>query len=157
MPCQLRSHARAAPAGAHRPAPACALAAGGQAPPHTPDGGRAHPLASGQRPCRGTKVLINTVGPFRYWGEPVVAACVAAGADYLDVCGEPGMWGSPPGCPDCPDRAQRTVQGVEAAVHRMAGMAGATPRPMAMCTRMFGWVGVLLMAHVDDAVGPLPS
>lgn len=35
-------------------------------------------------------MLINTVGPFRYWGEPVVRACVEAGTDYLDVCGEPG-------------------------------------------------------------------
>ena len=27
--------------------------------------------------------------PRSYWGEPVVAACVAAGTDYLDVSGEP--------------------------------------------------------------------
>lgn len=26
----------------------------------------------------------------RYWGEPVFKACVEAGTDYLDVCGEPG-------------------------------------------------------------------
>ena len=36
------------------------------------------------------RVLINTVGPFRRYGRPVVAACVEAGTDYLDVCGEPG-------------------------------------------------------------------
>ena len=46
-----------------------------------------------------TRVLLSTVGPFRLHGEPVVAAAVAAGAHYLDVCGEPGespgVWGSP--------------------------------------------------------------
>lgn len=45
--------------------------------------------ASLRQMAEGTKVLINTVGPFRYWGEPVVRACVEAGTDYLDVCGEP--------------------------------------------------------------------
>ncbi|CAI5488148.1 unnamed protein product [Closterium sp. Naga37s-1] len=34
-------------------------------------------------------VLINCVGPFRFYGAPVVEACVAAGTDYVDVCGEP--------------------------------------------------------------------
>lgn len=36
------------------------------------------------------RVLLNCVGPFRYWGEPVVKACIGAGAHYLDICGEPG-------------------------------------------------------------------
>ena len=40
--------------------------------------------------CRSCRVLLNCVGPFRHWGEDVVKACVAAGTDYLDVCGEPG-------------------------------------------------------------------
>ncbi|KAL6013488.1 hypothetical protein ACLOJK_003986 [Asimina triloba] len=39
--------------------------------------------------CRRTKLLLNCVGPFRLYGEPVVAACVEAGTDYLDVSGEP--------------------------------------------------------------------
>ncbi|KAG0460232.1 hypothetical protein HPP92_023360 [Vanilla planifolia] len=39
--------------------------------------------------CRRTGLLINCVGPFRLYGEPVVAACVETGTDYLDVCGEP--------------------------------------------------------------------
>ncbi|GJP51867.1 hypothetical protein CLOM_g10996 [Closterium sp. NIES-68] len=34
-------------------------------------------------------VLINCVGPFRFYGAPVVEACVGAGTDYVDVCGEP--------------------------------------------------------------------
>lgn len=38
-----------------------------------------------------TKVVLNCVGPYRLYGEPVVQACVVAGTDYLDVCGEPGM------------------------------------------------------------------
>ncbi|KAJ3410082.1 hypothetical protein HDV05_004107 [Chytridiales sp. JEL 0842] len=34
-------------------------------------------------------VLINCVGPFRYFGEPVVKACVETGTDYVDITGEP--------------------------------------------------------------------
>lgn len=40
--------------------------------------------------CRA-RVLVNCVGPYRHYGEPVVQACVATGTDYLDVCGEPGV------------------------------------------------------------------
>ncbi len=40
--------------------------------------------------ARSAAVVLNCVGPFRYWGEPVVAACVGAGTHYLDICGEPG-------------------------------------------------------------------
>jgi short subunit dehydrogenase-like uncharacterized protein len=36
-----------------------------------------------------TRVLISTVGPYIQFGEPVVAACAAAGCDYLDLTGEP--------------------------------------------------------------------
>lgn len=39
--------------------------------------------------CRRTKLVLNCVGPYRLYGEPVVAACVEAGADYLDITGEP--------------------------------------------------------------------
>ncbi|XP_057964218.1 probable mitochondrial saccharopine dehydrogenase-like oxidoreductase At5g39410 [Malania oleifera] len=39
--------------------------------------------------CTKTKLILNCVGPFRLYGEPVVAACVEAGCDYLDICGEP--------------------------------------------------------------------
>lgn len=35
------------------------------------------------------KVILDCVGPFRLYGEPVVAACVEHGCDYLDICGEP--------------------------------------------------------------------
>ncbi|KAI3722433.1 hypothetical protein L2E82_33471 [Cichorium intybus] len=35
------------------------------------------------------KLVLNCVGPFRLHGDPVVAACVEAGCDYLDICGEP--------------------------------------------------------------------
>lgn len=35
-----------------------------------------------------TKVLINTVGPYSRYGEPVVEACVSNGTHYLDVTGE---------------------------------------------------------------------
>ncbi|KAJ0982054.1 hypothetical protein J5N97_010309 [Dioscorea zingiberensis] len=38
--------------------------------------------------CRA-RLVLSCVGPFRLHGAPVVAACVAAGADYLDISGEP--------------------------------------------------------------------
>ncbi len=36
-----------------------------------------------------TKVVISTVGPYVNYGEPLVAACAAAGTDYVDLTGEP--------------------------------------------------------------------
>ena len=36
------------------------------------------------------RLVISAVGPYRLYGEAVVTACVSAGADYFDVCGEPG-------------------------------------------------------------------
>lgn len=36
-----------------------------------------------------TKVVASTVGPYLHHGEPLVAACAAAGTDYLDLTGEP--------------------------------------------------------------------
>jgi len=39
--------------------------------------------------AESTRVLITTVGPYIEHGEPVVAACAAAGTDYLDLTGEP--------------------------------------------------------------------
>ncbi|HEX7947397.1 MAG TPA: saccharopine dehydrogenase NADP-binding domain-containing protein [Phenylobacterium sp.] len=35
------------------------------------------------------KAIITTVGPYQLYGSDLVAACVAAGTDYLDLCGEP--------------------------------------------------------------------
>jgi short subunit dehydrogenase-like uncharacterized protein len=37
------------------------------------------------------KAVITTVGPYTRHGTPLVAACAAAGTDYLDLCGEP-LW-----------------------------------------------------------------
>ncbi|KAK4804025.1 hypothetical protein SAY86_003842 [Trapa natans] len=42
-----------------------------------------------RRLCSQTKLILDCVGPFRLYGEPVVAACVETGCDYLDICGEP--------------------------------------------------------------------
>jgi short subunit dehydrogenase-like uncharacterized protein len=36
-----------------------------------------------------TRVVITTVGPYLEYGEPLVAACAAAGTDYVDLTGEP--------------------------------------------------------------------
>ena len=35
------------------------------------------------------KAIITTVGPYQFYGEPVVAACAESGTDYVDLCGEP--------------------------------------------------------------------
>jgi short subunit dehydrogenase-like uncharacterized protein len=39
--------------------------------------------------AESAKVVITTVGPYIHYGEPVVAACAAAGTDYVDLTGEP--------------------------------------------------------------------
>jgi saccharopine dehydrogenase (NAD+, L-glutamate forming) len=36
----------------------------------------------------GARVVISTVGPYMSHGEPLVAACAAAGTDYVDIAGE---------------------------------------------------------------------
>jgi short subunit dehydrogenase-like uncharacterized protein len=38
-----------------------------------------------------TKAVLTTVGPYQLYGNELVAACVASGTDYLDLCGEP-VW-----------------------------------------------------------------
>ncbi|MBX3480967.1 MAG: saccharopine dehydrogenase NADP-binding domain-containing protein [Caulobacter sp.] len=35
------------------------------------------------------KAILTTVGPYQLYGSELVAACVAAGTDYLDLSGEP--------------------------------------------------------------------
>ena len=39
--------------------------------------------------AESTRVVITTVGPYINYGEPLVAACAAAGTDYTDLTGEP--------------------------------------------------------------------
>lgn len=41
--------------------------------------------------AESTRVVVTTVGPYQLYGEPLLAACVAAGTDYADLCGEP-VW-----------------------------------------------------------------
>lgn len=57
--------------------------------------------------CRQARLVLNCVGPFRLYGEPVVAACVEAGIDYLDISGEPEF-----------------MERMEAAYHERAAEAG---------------------------------
>jgi short subunit dehydrogenase-like uncharacterized protein len=38
-----------------------------------------------------TRSVLTTVGPYQLYGSDLVAACAAAGTDYLDLCGEP-VW-----------------------------------------------------------------
>ena len=39
--------------------------------------------------AESARVVVTTVGPYLQYGEPLVAACAAAGTDYLDLTGEP--------------------------------------------------------------------
>lgn len=39
--------------------------------------------------AESARVIVSTVGPYLRYGEPLVAACAAAGTDYLDLTGEP--------------------------------------------------------------------
>jgi short subunit dehydrogenase-like uncharacterized protein len=39
--------------------------------------------------CKRAKVILTTVGPYQLYGNELVAACVANGTDYTDLCGEP--------------------------------------------------------------------
>lgn len=39
--------------------------------------------------CKQGVVVLNCVGPYRFWGEPVVKACVENGAHHIDISGEP--------------------------------------------------------------------
>ena len=45
--------------------------------------------ASLRRIAESARVVISTVGPYIVYGEPLVAACAAAGTDYVDLTGEP--------------------------------------------------------------------
>lgn len=45
--------------------------------------------ASLQAMAARTRLIVSAVGPFRLLGEAVLAAAVAGGADYVDICGEP--------------------------------------------------------------------
>ncbi|HEX3617492.1 MAG TPA: saccharopine dehydrogenase NADP-binding domain-containing protein [Solirubrobacteraceae bacterium] len=38
--------------------------------------------------AEAARVVISTVGPYLTYGEPLVAACAAAGTDYVDLTGE---------------------------------------------------------------------
>lgn len=36
-----------------------------------------------------SRVVLNCVGPYRFYGEAVVKACVENGANHVDISGEP--------------------------------------------------------------------
>lgn len=39
--------------------------------------------------CKQAKVVLNCVGPYRFYGEQVVKACIENGAHHIDISGEP--------------------------------------------------------------------
>ncbi|MGL6110484.1 MAG: saccharopine dehydrogenase family protein [Rubrivivax sp.] len=51
------------------------------------------------------RCIVSTVGPYQRHGEPLVRACAEAGADYVDLCGEPGWMAQMIGRYDTPARA----------------------------------------------------
>ncbi|KAF8588524.1 hypothetical protein K439DRAFT_1538502 [Ramaria rubella] len=50
-----------------------------------------HDQSSLNAMAQQTQLLLNCVGPYRDYGEPVVRACLEARTDYLDLCGEPAF------------------------------------------------------------------
>lgn len=38
--------------------------------------------------CAQTRVVVSTVGPYAFYGEPLIQACVNNGTDYCDLTGE---------------------------------------------------------------------
>ncbi|KAH0622544.1 hypothetical protein JD844_024938 [Phrynosoma platyrhinos] len=44
--------------------------------------------------AKQTAVVLNCVGPYRFFGEPVVKACVENGASCVDISGEPQIKGA---------------------------------------------------------------
>jgi short subunit dehydrogenase-like uncharacterized protein len=47
-------------------------------------------VASLRTMAERTEVVLTTVGPYQLHGSDLVAACVATGTGYVDLCGEPG-------------------------------------------------------------------
>eukprot|EP01100_Stratorugosa_tubuloviscum_P006165 TRINITY_DN2671_c0_g1_i1.p1 TRINITY_DN2671_c0_g1~~TRINITY_DN2671_c0_g1_i1.p1 ORF type:complete len:434 (+),score=163.19 TRINITY_DN2671_c0_g1_i1:89-1390(+) len=39
--------------------------------------------------CEKTKLILNCVGPYRFYGKQIVKAAIKSKCDYLDICGEP--------------------------------------------------------------------
>lgn len=37
------------------------------------------------------RIVINAIGPYRFYGESVVKACLATSTNYVDITGEPGF------------------------------------------------------------------
>ncbi|XP_074660524.1 saccharopine dehydrogenase-like oxidoreductase [Tubulanus polymorphus] len=39
--------------------------------------------------CKQAKLILNTVGPYRFYGEKIVKACIDAQTHHIDISGEP--------------------------------------------------------------------
>jgi short subunit dehydrogenase-like uncharacterized protein len=64
------------------------IGAGSHVPILTADAGDAASMAE---LANNAEVVLTTVGPYQLYGEPLLRACVEAGTDYTDLCGEP-VW-----------------------------------------------------------------
>jgi short subunit dehydrogenase-like uncharacterized protein len=54
---------------------------------------------------RRAAVVISTVGPYQLYGSPLVAACAAAGTDYVDLTGESNWIAEMIGAHEAPAKA----------------------------------------------------
>lgn len=61
--------------------------------------------ASLEAMVRRAKAIVTTVGPYQLYGDPLVAACVAAGTDCLDLTGEPNWMAKVIGAHDAAAKA----------------------------------------------------
>jgi short subunit dehydrogenase-like uncharacterized protein len=64
---------------------------GGRTPPPRIVVASVEDAASLREMASRARVVLTTVGPYAVHGLPVVDACVAAGADYVDLTGEPAF------------------------------------------------------------------
>ena len=64
-------------------------AAGGQAPAPALLEADAADSGALAKVAESARVVATTVGPYALYGGPLVAACAAAGSDYVDLTGEP--------------------------------------------------------------------
>ncbi|MFN2426629.1 MAG: trans-acting enoyl reductase family protein [Candidatus Binatia bacterium] len=91
--------------------------------------------ASLLRAFAGTRAVVNTVGPFRRWGMPVVKAAVDLGVHYVDTTGE-----------------QAFQMQVYEELHRRAISTGSTVVTGAAFEFTFSYLGAALL---HERTGPL--
>lgn len=100
--------------------------------------------ASLRKMAESTRVVVTTVGPYARYGEPLVAACVEAGTDHLDITGEPEFVGRLIEAYDGParDRGVRLVSccGFDSIPHDLGAYLTVLQLPVDASKRVEGFV-----------------